>query len=101
MGEAAGVVSDDERALLTQAEESPDCRSWSEVTREPLAKVAAERGLDFATALLYQRLRQSDRHGPFIRRVNELLNQPPRDMAKMDVLVAVAPGAFYRELRGT
>jgi hypothetical protein len=101
MVEAAGIVSDDERALLTQAAEWPGCRSWAEISRSSLAKVAGERGLDFATALLYQRLRQSDRHGPFIRRVNELLNQPPRDMAKMDVLLAVAPGAFYRELRGT
>src|SRR5260370_30633756 len=98
MLEDPGLISRDEQDLLTQVAQWPECRSWTELTQPVLAKLAGERGLDFATALLYERLRQSDQHGPFIRRVDELLSQPSCAMGKLDALLAVAPGAFYREL---
>jgi hypothetical protein len=60
--------------------------------------MAAEHGLDFATALLYDRLRRSEQHGPFIRRIAQLLERPPEPPAKMDALLAVVPGAFYQEM---
>jgi hypothetical protein len=90
--------SEDERALLAKAGAWPGYATWTKLTREILARLAAERGMDFATALLYERLRRSDEHGPFIRRVDELLSQPEHALGKIDALVAVAPGAYYREL---
>ena len=99
--EDPGIISDDERVLLAQAAEWPHYRSWPELTQPCLAQIAAERGLDFATTLLYERLRRSERHGPFIRRVEELLTQPPHESNHDDILLAVAPGMFYRELPGT
>jgi hypothetical protein len=101
MSEEPGIIADDEHELLAQAEEWPEDRSWPELTRSSLSRIADAQGLDFATALLYQRLRQSGRHGPFIRRVEELLSRSPRETGQLDVLLAIAPGAFYRELPGT
>lgn len=101
MTEDPGIIAADEHDLLAQAEAWPECRSETELTRLPLAEVAAARGVDFATALLYQRLLQSERHGPFIRRVDGLLSQPSQHPGSINALLAVAPGAFYRELRGT
>jgi hypothetical protein len=52
-----------------------DVAAWSElptledVTRRDLAAVAKRRGIDFATALLYDRLRRSSTHGATIRRI--------------------------------
>src|SRR5438477_9062759 len=94
MLEAPGYIAADERDLLTQAAGWPGCRSGGELTGAALAEVTAARGVDFATALLYERMRRSDRHGPFIRRIDGLLDEPPRAGAKVDVLLAVAPGMF-------
>ncbi len=93
-----GLHSDADRDLLAQVAVWPHYADCTELTRPVLARVAAERGVDFATALLYDRLRRSGRHGPFIRRIDELLCRPPQDAVKLAVLFAVAPGAFYREL---
>lgn len=68
--------SDDERTLLDNAAKWPEFRSWSDLTQPVLAQLAAELGMDFATALLYERLRRSEKHGPLIRRVDELVTRP-------------------------
>jgi hypothetical protein len=98
MNDAPEILAEDERHLFHQVAEWPECRSWSDLTRPTLARIAAEWGMDFATALLYERLRRSEVHGPFIRRIDELLCHPPQELRKIDILVAVAPGAYYREL---
>jgi hypothetical protein len=98
MREDAVLFSEDERDLLTRAAAWPDYSSLAELTGPVLAEMSAEQGIEFATALLYDRLRQSERHGAFIRRVDELLDQSALKVEKLDLLVAVAPGAFYREL---
>jgi hypothetical protein len=92
------AISEEERDLLARAADWPHLRSWSELTQPVLAQLASEQGIDFATALLYDRLRRSEQHGPFIRQMDELLANPPEFPAEMDVLIAVAPGAYYREL---
>jgi hypothetical protein len=58
-----------------------------------LRQVARQRSLDFATALLYQALRQSPRHGPLIAR----LDQPAQQTPALDAEIVVVPGAFYKE----
>jgi hypothetical protein len=40
--------------------------SYDDLSRERLALLSQERGVDFATALLYDRIRESVRHGLFI-----------------------------------
>jgi hypothetical protein len=96
--DAPPFCSDSDRELLDRAAEWPEFLSWKELTQPVLARLARERGIDFATALLYDRLRRSPEHGPLIRRVDELLIRPPPFAARMDVLLALAPGAYYREL---
>jgi hypothetical protein len=96
--EGLGHLPDDERRLLAEVAAWPEHRCWAELTQPVLARLTAERGIDFATTLLYDRLRRSEQHGPFIRRVDEFITRPPLFAKKMDVLLAVAPGAYYREL---
>jgi hypothetical protein len=95
------ILSDDERALLARAAAWPEHRSWDVMTAPLLAQVAAEQGMDFATALLYDRLRSSELHGPFIRRIDDLLTHGLPEAPKMDALLAVVPGAYYQELPAT
>jgi hypothetical protein len=80
--------------LLERAAAFPGLTDLDALTPECLRQVSAEQGNDFATALLYQRLRTSARHGPFIDRV-ESLSADPRPHA--GALVAVVPGALYQE----
>jgi hypothetical protein len=100
LSEVPGLVAAVERDLLARVAAWPEYRSWTELTQPLLARLSAAQGSDFATALLYDRLRSSERHGPFIRRLDELITNPPQVPGKMDVLLAVVPGAFYRELPG-
>jgi hypothetical protein len=92
------AVCDAERELLARVAEWPHFCDWRDLTYPVLARLAAEQGMDFATALLYDRLRRSTDHGPFIRRIDELLAGPPSFDRNLDLLLAVAPGAYYREL---
>jgi hypothetical protein len=39
----------------------------------------------------------SDDHGPFIRRVEEILCDPSANQSQLDAVLGVVPGAFYRE----
>src|SRR4051794_16621824 len=57
-----------------------------------LRHLAQTRSLDFATAALYQWLRQSTRHGPMIAAL-ELPASPP----SVDFDILIVPGAFYKE----
>ena len=59
-----------------------------------LHQAASERGLDFATAVLYHALRQSPRHGPLMARLEQATPAAPASFAADIVIV---PGAFYKE----
>ena len=58
-----------------------------------LRQLAGQRGLDFATAVLYHALRQSPRHGPLIARLDEPVQKTPM----LDVEIVIVPGAFYKD----
>jgi hypothetical protein len=89
-----------ERRLLDRAARWPGHASWSDLTAEELRRVAEREGIDFATALLYDRVRRSPEHGPFIRRLEAV---PADGGGEGDprTLVAIAPGGFYREFPHT
>ena len=73
---------------------SPEYRG--EGTRKEFARITAAHGVDFATRLLYDRVRRDRRHGEFIDRVESTrLADAPGDAPK-DSTVVVVPGAFYR-----
>lgn len=86
----------DEQALLDRAARWPGFASVAELTADALRHLAARQGQDFAVALLYDRLRRSAEHGPFIRRVEAVSTAELGRWPKSAVL-AIVPGAFYRE----
>jgi hypothetical protein len=84
-----------EQQLLERAARWPGNASWKELSAPVLADIAATEGVDFATALLYDRLVQSPEHGSFIRRV--LAEDEREDFEQGDVTLALVPGACYAE----
>lgn len=53
--------------------------------------------VDAATARLYRSVLESPVHGPFVRRVGEILERPAPVRWRPDAALAIVPGAFYRE----
>jgi hypothetical protein len=92
------AISADEQKLHDQAAGWSEHATLSELGNGALRIIAAERGLDFATAVLYDRLLKSDavthrilHPGTAVRDGTELRPK------KSPSLVAVVPGAFYVE----
>ncbi|HEX5716774.1 MAG TPA: hypothetical protein VF179_11495 [Thermoanaerobaculia bacterium] len=54
-------------------------------------------GIDAATERLYRSVLESPLHGPFIRRVDEICRQPAPGAWGRDAVLAIVPGASYRE----
>src|SRR5262245_60659311 len=69
---------------------------FGDLTTEVLARIARERGVDFATCLLYDRIRCSSVHGAFIRDL-ESLEPDPGSLPSIHGKVLVVPAGFYRE----
>jgi hypothetical protein len=93
------AATDQERGLLERAACWPSSPLWTDLTEEVLRQVAAEEGLDFATALLFDRLAQSPEHGPFLARIAAAAEPSSREPMWRELTVAVVPGAFYIEDR--
>lgn len=93
-----GPSNPEDLALVRGAGAYTDFVSLEDLTPAALQQITAERGIDFATALLYDRILRSARHGPFIEAVRTRLTCPVPSKGKLDVLLAVAPGAYYREI---
>jgi hypothetical protein len=88
-------LTPDERRLLDRAACWPGAAALE--LSNALGRLAAAEGLDFATALLYDRLRRSPVHGPFIDRLEAMTEPPGRCSADPSVSVVIVPGAFHRE----
>ncbi|HBI44619.1 MAG TPA: hypothetical protein DDY78_17480 [Planctomycetales bacterium] len=82
-----------ETELLRQAASWLETFADRTLDVEKLRRLTEERDVDFATAVLYQALRTSPRHGPFIAQVDGLEVGP----TATGVEVVIVPGAFYRE----
>ena len=84
-----------EEALREKASACPRLPDLSDCTRENLKELAAERGLDFATALLYDRVRRSAQHGAFITEIEALVEQEVEP--DLEARVVIVPGAFHQK----
>jgi hypothetical protein len=91
----------EDRRLLEEAAAFSEAGSIEELTAPFLLRLTQTRGVDFATAVLYERLRTSPHHGAAIARLDELRSAAPEPHALSEFTVAVAPGAFYREFPHT
>ncbi len=87
-------LSQAEQELLARARRSEQHAALANLPTPVLQEISRSQGIDFATALLYDRLRRSAQHGSFIRQVEAELENPPEHAAPR---VTVVPGAFYRE----
>jgi hypothetical protein len=86
-----------EAALLRRAAAFSEMPALADCTAGPLRHVAREHGVDFATALLYDRFRKSPVHAPTIARVETLLAAAPGPKAAVNWKLFVVPGALYIE----
>src|SRR5690349_20310863 len=89
-----------ERRLLEEAAGWPEHSRWLELTAATLHEIAAQRGVDFAMALLYDRLRRSAEQDRFIERIGKL-SAAERWRPRMHATVVIAPGGFYVEFPHT
>jgi hypothetical protein len=81
--------------LLEEAGAWPELPALDDVTHQGLVALTGRKGIDFATALLYDRLRKSPRHGELLRQcAGAPLASLPREVKQPWIVV---PGAFYRE----
>ena len=78
-----------ERELLARAvPQLPEMPRLDDVTAEKLQRLAEAQGVDFATALLRDRLLRSPRHGPFIEHI-ERPDSPARRLRGLATLAIV------------
>jgi hypothetical protein len=67
-----GARAVDEVRLLHEAAQAYPGVTYADLTNETLVEITAARGVDFATALFYDRIRRSPEHGAFIARTESL-----------------------------
>jgi hypothetical protein len=93
----AGELNPAEQLLLRRAADWPEHRSLAGLTVDALQSVTAEEGVDFATALLFDRLTKSPAHSPFIEGINHLQQCPRPAGPPVTFEVVIVPGALYVE----
>lgn len=85
-----------ETRLLHEVRAAHPGLTYADLSRERLAQLTREHGVDFTTALFYDRIRQSAEHQAFIDAVEAI--QPDLDnLPRLGGKLLVAPAAFYRE----
>lgn len=82
--------------MLERAAAFPQFRLLSELTAEKLREISASQGVDFATALLYDRVKRSPQHSAFISRIDQQ-HPPVSGTTPQNISVVVVPAAFYKE----
>jgi len=88
----------DDRLLFHRASNWSGLSELETITSADLRALTAAHGIDFATAVLYDRLRRSETHGAYIARIEAALEEPAPRHHLRGVTFAIAPGAFWREM---
>jgi hypothetical protein len=97
----APSTTEPDRELRQRAAKYPDFSCLSDLTSDVLRQVTADCGIDFATALLCDRLLNSDKHGTAIKRLDQLRQTQHQSVRSIPVTFAIAPGAFHEEFPHT
>jgi hypothetical protein len=87
--------TDYERELFDRAARRTDLAALGELSTDALRNLADREGVDFATAILYDRVVRSPEHRLLIETLWSLPAEP--DGVLLDATVAVVPGALYVE----
>jgi hypothetical protein len=86
-----------ETALLQRASDWPEHPTVESLTPKVLQQIAKRQGIDFATALLFNRYQKSPRHADFIRQIDRLRKSPATSQRIMGAKIVLIPGALYLE----
>ena len=86
--------------LLERAVKFGEFPALQDCTAEVMRQLTEKHGVDFATAVLYQRFLSSPRHAPFIHRIESLMSTPSEEMPVLPGKVFLLPGALYKERPG-
>jgi hypothetical protein len=95
---AVGTRIDDDVGGRSTA--SGDHPALADLNAKALKSLSQCEGINFATTLLYEQVKNSLPHAPFIRRVDELRHLPLPGR-RLRATVVIAPGAFYKEFPHT
>jgi len=88
-------AEDDDARLLAAAAAHAEDRSLASLTAARLADLARREGLDFATAVLYDRVQRVPANAAF----RQAAQRPPAQLSAD--LIGIVPGAFHRQHRNT
>jgi hypothetical protein len=89
-----------EDVLLARASAFPEFTRVEELNQSTLREITQREGIDFATALLYDRVRRAPQHARFIAEIDQW--KPPRQKPAFGGLaVGIVPAAFYKENRSS
>jgi hypothetical protein len=94
------VQDETESDLLARAASFAGFPRLADLTTENLRRIGASEGIDFATALFYDRVTRSDGNSSFIAQINQLKAAGFRTDANRlpgQTIVAIVPAAFYKE----
>ncbi len=86
-----------DEVLLLQRAAAHEALPLEDLTPKVVRQLTREQGVDFATAVLYDRLRNAPQHAKFIDRVEAGLSQKPTSLSPVDWTIAIVPGALYQE----
>jgi hypothetical protein len=93
----AEEISAEDKDLLTRAAGWDQCSALADCSPLKLTEITGKQGLEFATAVLYDRVLRDVENRKFFQQVqtNDSCASPP------PTLVGIVPGAFYREHKNT
>lgn len=86
-----------EQALLQRVSAWQKFPTLAALDAASLQEITRQHGVDFATALLYDRLRRCPTHASFIERIETLLATPQVEPLNTDWKIVIVPGALYVE----
>jgi hypothetical protein len=86
----------DELALLERAARYSACRELADLTDAAMRQITRQEGVDFATAVLFDRLCRSRKHELLFDRLNTH-RVSKRHPVAADLLFAIVPGALHAE----
>jgi hypothetical protein len=89
-------LSADDTTLLQRAG-AHGFPALEQLTSEAVQQLTQEHGVDFATAVLFDRLCKAPQHAEFIASVQAAMAAPATSLPARDWKIAIVPGALYLE----
>ncbi len=96
-GSGAAQFTTEDDALLARAADFKPCPQVRDCSPAALTEITRQHGLEFATAVLHDRVLRHPAHGSFFQRVQDAGELP----AVKPMLVGIVPGAFYQQHKNT